>query len=79
MKNLYLVESGKLRKLENEYQALSPWNIDCGGLSWVEVRSRGMSSYAAAAYSHRASGPSGTLICYENIKARDQNSQENRL
>ena len=31
MKDLYLIESGKLPKLQNEYQALSAWNIDCGG------------------------------------------------
>lgn len=43
------------------------------------MRSKGKKSCTDAAYSHRASSRSGTLVCYENHKTRDNNAAGMRL
>ena len=67
------------RSEEDENSGRSQWNVDLGHFRWIDVRSIGKKPYEDAAYSHRASGRSGTLICYENNNSRDDHAEGKRL
>ena len=54
-------------------EGLATWNINGNRLLWVEVRSIGQ-EYSDAAYYHRSSGRQGILLCYENMKDRDDHA-----
>lgn len=67
------------RNDKDKSSILSQWNADPGHFHLVDVRSIGNKPYDDAAYSHRASDRSGTLVLYENNKSRDDHAEGLRL